>query len=322
MLEKDLRDFADLKSLHAALRTLPPTAPTPLVLDALVHLFTLDDTDLPVLVTTLKKQKPALLALLARRLEKLTSTRALFIREYLRVAGDAAWPAAIDALATIPRIGRNPAGRKAAQQLAADPAAASACAVLVQSGGRDWVVGTVVTVLVFVEGELGLDALAPIVHQLPPPDRELIEKFAPEGSPLTALIRQQQASQRAGSKGVAWARAIGLEVDRFDLHLQLEAEEGGDFLIAIHDDGDLWVQASLRRHDAALPEYAWPTTRIGLFGSADQLGVGVPEPGNVGPWLRAASKKLGLTWEWDTARFRTSVRGKARNQLLAYFRGS
>ena len=322
MIEKALRDFADLKSLHATLRALPPNAPTPLVLDALVHLFTLDDTDVPVLVTTLKKQKPALLGLLGRRLETVTSTRALFVREYLRVAGDGAWPAAIDALHAVTRVGRDAAGRKVAQQLAANPAAASACAVLVQSAKWNWLVGTVVLVLIFVPGELGLDALAPHLERLGPSDREFIEKWAPEGSPLTTLIRRQEAERRAESKAVAWARAIGLEVDTFSFHLELRAREGGDFLIAISDSNDPWFQAELLKRDASKPEYAWPKTRLGLFGSADQLGVGVPPIDDVGPWFREASAKLGLTWDWDEPLVRTSVRGKARKQLLAYFRGA
>ena len=322
MLEKDLRDFADLKTVHAALRSLPSTAPTPLVLDALVHLLTLNDTDIPVLVTTLKKQKPAHLALLARRLEKVTSTRALFLREYLRVGGEASWPAAIDALAAIPKVGHGAAGRKTAQRLATDPAAAAACAALVRGWPGDWVVQTVFLVMVFVEGELGLDALAPHVDRLPPTEREFIEKWAPEGSPLTALVRAQEAARRSSSKAVAWAREIGLEVESFNFHLELQDPQGGDFLIDITDSGDPWFQASLCRHDPALPEYAWPTTRLGLFGSKDGLGVGVPPTNEVGPWLRAASKKLGLTWDWDAARLRTTVRGKARTQLLAYFRGS
>lgn len=322
MALKDLTDFSDLKSLHDALRAPTPSTPTTLVLDALAHLFTLTDTDVPVLVTTLKKQKPAVLTLLARRLEQVTSTRSIFVREYLRVAGEGAWPAAIDALLSATKVSRNAPGRRVAQSLAADPAAAAACAALMRNWAGDWFIQTVVAVLVFVEGDVGLDALAPHIEQLNPFDRELIEKWAPAGSPLNALIRTQEAARRSSSKAVAWAHSLGLDVEAFDFHLELQASEGGDFLIDITDAGDPWFQASLRRHDGARPEYAWPTTRLGLFGSADGLEVGIPEVNDVGPWLRAASQKLGLTWNWDEATLRTSVRGRSRNQLLTYFRGS
>ncbi len=322
MLENDLRDFADLKTLHAALRSLPSTVSPLLVVDALVHLFTLNDTSLSVLATTLKKQTPAHLALLAPRLEHVRSTRVLFVREYLRVAGEGSWPAVIDVLMLITKVGRDAAGRRTAQTLAADPAAAAACAALVRGWPGDWLVETVAAVLVYVEGDLGFDALAPHVERMGITDLEFIEKWALEGSPIRVLVQERQSARRSRSKAVAWARAIGLDVEAFHFHLELEAEQGGGFLIDLTDTYDPWFQCELVRHDRSLPEYRWPTTRLGLFGGADGLSVGIPNVDDVGPWFRAASQKLGLTWKWHAAHVRTSVRGKARSQLLAYFRGS
>jgi hypothetical protein len=321
-IEKALRDFADPTSLHETLRKLPPSAPTPLVLDALVHFLGQTDTQLGVLVTTLKKQKPAMLALLQKRLTSDVGPRAVFLSEYLRVAGDSKWPQAIDALQSMRAVGRDAKGRKVAAALAKDLAAATACAALVHKRGHDWFSQYAIQVLIFNETELGLDALAPIVDELDQFDRELIEKWAPKDSPVTKLVTQRQQAKRKASNAVAWVKQAGIDVEDFDFWLQLRSEAGAQFLVAATDSGMPWFQCVLSVNDPTKPEYARPKTSYENFGTKDDLGVGIPAPEGFDVWFQNATKKLAIIWLWEEAMLRTSLRGKARNKLVAWLRGS
>lgn len=321
-LEKALRDFADPTSLHETLRKLPPSVPTPLVLDALVHFLAQTDTQLGVLVTTLKKQKPAILALLQKRLTSDVGPRALFLSEYLRVAGDSKWPQAIDALQLMRAVGRDAKGRKVAATLAKDLAASTACAALVHRKGNDWFCAHAIQVLIFNETELGLDALAPIIDELDQFDRELIEKWAPKNSPVTKLVTQRQETKRKASNAVAWVKQAGIDVEDFDFTLQLRSSAGAQFLVAATDSGMPWFQCALSVREPGKPEYARPNTSFENFGTKDDLGVGVPAPENFDVWFQNATKKLGIVWLWDEARLHTSLRGKNRNKLVSWLRGN
>jgi hypothetical protein len=131
------------------------------------------------------------------------------------------------------------------------------------------------------------------------------------------------AEREATSPALAFARAIGLEVRSlaFDVILDSVEEEDGrprvEGLLWVDSRRAAWLGCAVRR-PGRRGETAWTTDGV----VEDALGLGACEPTDIPAWLERAAARLGVAFRGGLEPRAPSLRGRDRERLAAWLRGS
>ena len=329
---------SDWKERQAALKSLPEDVDVGLAAQVLGDQFADSRSVWGVARIHKKLPEPVIRALL-QRLEGVVSPASIFVRAFLAGTTELAdaWEQAMYRLLSLDTTYAWGSKQKRAklEALAAEPKvveALQASVVTTETMRMD-----ALAVLAIDASEASVDALMPHFERAArEKDQKLdrllaLKKYASPTPAMTAMLARVDAmvgERNSASPALEFAASIGLgamEKFWFDLFLASDAVNANgvpQFQGGLHfDSGQLhWFSCHLSEVQPASLKFEG--SRFGTKGvQSDALKLGACEPDRVPIWLEGAARKLRCQWNFEYGRPRTNLRGKKRDQMMAWLRG-